>query len=56
MVDLAHVPSFDNLGDLLTKPLPRETFDRLRGLIGLSPRMTRSLRSEERLERVGVLK
>ena len=27
--------------------LPTDTFDRLRGLIGLSPRMTRSLRSEE---------
>jgi hypothetical protein len=47
MVDLAHIPSVDNLADLLTKPLPRDTFDRLRGRIGLSPRMTRSLRSEE---------
>ena len=47
MVDLAHVPSVDNLADLLTKPLPRDTFDRLRGRIGLSPRMTRSLRSED---------
>jgi len=47
MVDLAHIPSVDNLADLLTKPLPRDIFDRLRGRIGLSPRMTRSLRSKE---------
>ena len=47
MVDLAHVPSVDNLADMLTKLLPRDTFDRLRGRIGLFPRMTRSLRSEE---------
>lgn len=56
MVDLAHVPSIGNLPDLLTKPLPRNTFDRLRGRIGLTPRITRSLRSDESLERVGVLK
>ena len=34
-ITLSHVPSADNIADLLTKALPGPTFDRLRGLLGL---------------------
>ena len=37
-ISLTHVRSADNLADLLTKSLPRETFDRLRELLGISVR------------------
>ena len=39
IVNLAHVPSADNLADLLTKPLPRDTFDQLQERIGLATRI-----------------
>jgi len=32
-ISLSHVPSADNIADLLTKGLPRELFDRLRDLL-----------------------
>ena len=37
-ISLNHVPSASNIADLLTKSLPRETFDRLRELLGLGYR------------------
>jgi len=37
-ISLSHVPSADNIADLLTKGLPRESFDRLRDLLGVTPR------------------
>jgi hypothetical protein len=39
IVNLAHVPSANNLAALLTKPLPRDTFDQLQERIGLASRI-----------------
>jgi hypothetical protein len=35
-IELAHIPSAENIADLLTKALPGPTFERLRGLLGLA--------------------
>ncbi len=35
------IPSADNIADLLTKGLPRELFDRLRDLLGVTARSDR---------------
>jgi len=40
-ISLSHVPSADNSADLLTKGLPRELFDRLRDLLGVTARSDR---------------
>jgi len=40
-ISLSHVPSADNIVDLLTKGLPRESFDRLRDLLGVTSRSDR---------------
>jgi len=40
-ISLSHVPSADNIADLLTKGLPRELFDRLRDLLGVTARSDR---------------
>ncbi|EIW72356.1 hypothetical protein TREMEDRAFT_26101, partial [Tremella mesenterica DSM 1558] len=37
-VSLGHVPSAENIADLLTKALPSDTFDRLRELLGVCGR------------------
>ena len=37
-VTLSHVPSAENMADLLTKSLPAETFNRLRDLLGVQQR------------------
>ena len=37
-VTLSHVPSAENMGDLLTKSLPAEVFNRLRELLGVQQR------------------
>jgi hypothetical protein len=38
VISLDHVRSAENLADLLTKSLPRETFDRLRDMLGMTER------------------
>ncbi len=40
-ISLSHVPSADNIADLLTKGLPRELFDRLGDLLGVTARSDR---------------
>ena len=40
-ISLSQVPSADNIADLLTKGLPRELFDRLRDLLGVTARSDR---------------
>jgi hypothetical protein len=35
-IELAHIPSAENIADLVTKALPGPTFERLRGLLGLA--------------------
>ena len=44
VVSLEHVRSAENLADILTKGLPRETFDKLRDLLGI----------KEKSDQVGV--
>lgn len=38
-VSLSHVPSAENIADLLTKSLPVNTFDRLKRLLGVQSRL-----------------
>lgn len=35
-VEILHIPSGENIADILTKPLARELFERLRLLLGLT--------------------
>ena len=42
-VQIRRVPSADNIADILTKPLGRSDFLRLRGYLGLHDTTTRSV-------------